>query len=285
LANLAAKSRQRIYTQWGMVTINPHALMPGNTQQWNIGVQRELGANTRLDVNFIQSHGYHLQSGYLGGNQPKPSDYAALAKNGTEWNWVSDAASAAAAGVPYPYEWFQGLAWMAITPFPSVAATYGPLFYVGNPTGNSDYRALQVSVTRRARNGFSMMASYTLSAAHGDTDTGFEELWWAGNLQNVYNLDSERNNIASFDQTHIVKGYVMYELPFGHNKRFLSGANSIVDRIVGGWTISGGFRYASGTPMSIHSSNYSWLQYRICRHCSRLQAARIIRRKHWELLL
>jgi hypothetical protein len=244
------------YTQWGMVSIDPHALLPGNTQQWNIGFQRELAADTRLDVNFIQSYGYHLQSGYTGGNQPKPADYAPLAANGTQWNWVSDAASAAAAGVPYPYAGFQGFAWMAITPFPSVATTYGPLFYVGNPTGNSDYRALQVSVTKRAHNGFSTMASYTLSAAHGDTDTGFEELWWTGNLQNVYNLNSERHDIASFDQTHIVKGYVMYELPFGRNKRFLSGSNSFVDRLVGGWTLSAGFHYASGTPLSIHSSNY-----------------------------
>ncbi len=244
------------YTQWGMVTIDPHALMPGNIQQWNIGVQREITSDTRLDLNFVQSHGYHLQSGYLGGNQPKPADYAALAKNGTVWNWVSDEASAAAAGVPYPYAGFQGSAWMAITPFPSVAATWGPLFYVGDPLGNTDYQALQASITKRARNGLSMMASYTLSSTHGDTDTGFEELWWTGNLQNVYDLNSERDTIASFDQKHIVKGYVMYELPFGRNKRFFSARNAFINHLLGGWTISAGFRYASGMPMSIHSSNY-----------------------------
>jgi hypothetical protein len=49
----------------------------------------------------------------------------------------------------------------------------------------------------------------------------FEDLYYAGPLQDVYNLQQERHTISSFDQTHIVKGYVVYELPFGRGKSLL----------------------------------------------------------------
>lgn len=244
------------FTKWGMVAIDPRALLPGNTQQWTVGIQRDLGRDFRLDTSFIQSHSYHLQSGLLAGNQPKVADFQALAKNGTTWNWVSNEASAKAAGVPYPYAGFAGSAWMAITPFPSVAASYGPLFYVGTPLGNADYKALQVNITKRASHGLSFMGSYVLSATHGDTDTGFSELWGTGSIQNLYDLGHERNTISSFDQTHVVKGYVSYALPFGHGKALFSGVGRSVDSVINGWTVLGAYHYASGTPLSIHSQNY-----------------------------
>ncbi|HXY13402.1 MAG TPA: TonB-dependent receptor, partial [Terriglobales bacterium] len=63
------------YTQWGMVETDPHALMPGNTQQWNVGVQRELTKTMKVDVSYVGSHSYHLQSGYLAGNQPSVANF------------------------------------------------------------------------------------------------------------------------------------------------------------------------------------------------------------------
>ncbi|HXY00960.1 MAG TPA: hypothetical protein VEI54_08560, partial [Candidatus Limnocylindrales bacterium] len=229
----------------------------GNTQQWNVGVQRELTKTMKVDVSYVGSHSYHLQSGYLAGNQPSVANFQALAARGTVWNWVSDPASAAAAGVPYPYPGFAGSAWMAITPYPQVAATWGPLFVVGDPLGNADYKALQINVTKRASYGLSLQGSYVLSATHGDIqDTAFEELWWTGSLQNIYDLQHERNGITAFDATHVIKGYVIYDLPFGRGKTLLSHANSALDYVVGGWTLDFGYHYSSGTPVQVHSSNY-----------------------------
>ena len=244
------------FTRWGMVTIDPRALEPGNTQQWTVGVQREINQSTKIDVSFVGSHSYHLQSGYLAGNQPKVADFQALVAHGTMWNWVADANSAAAAGVPYPYSGFSGFAWMAITPFPQVAATWGPQFLVGNPDGNADYKALQLSVTRRASHGLTVQGSYALSAAHGNTDTAFEELWGTGSIQNLYDIQSERNTLASFDTTHVVKGYVIYDLPIGHGKALFSNMNRVLDTLAGGWTMNFGFHYSSGTPVWLHSTKW-----------------------------
>src|SRR5215813_3557967 len=42
----------------------------------------------------------------------------------------------------------------------------------------------------------------------------------------------------------------IYELPFGKGRQFLSGANGIVSRIVGGWQMQGVYTYQSGAPLS-----------------------------------
>src|SRR6202044_1929417 len=108
---------------------------------------------------------------------------------------------------------FPGVGWASVAPFPNVAATYGPLYCVGSPLGNTDYQSLQLSVKKRTTHGLSLLASYNLSSSHGDVDDSFEDLYSAGPLQDIYNLAQERHTISSFDQTQIAKGYILYELP------------------------------------------------------------------------
>ena len=90
---------------------------------------------------------------------------------GTEWNWVSDESSAAAANVRYPYPGFAGTAWMAITPYPQAAAGWGPLFFVGSPLGRSDYHAAQLTVSKQAARSVSMLLGYTLSRQRGNVES------------------------------------------------------------------------------------------------------------------
>jgi hypothetical protein len=54
--------------------------------------------------------------------------------------------------------------------------------------------------------------------------------------------------------THIVKGYVIYELPFGHGKRFGGGVNSLANAFISGWSLNGDFHYNTGTPIQILST-------------------------------
>lgn len=226
------------FTEYGMVSIDPRMLELGNVQAWNAGVQREIGRSVVVEGNVIQNHGYHLESGYVDANQPVLSTYTALVQAGKQYATVS---------VPG----FTGPGWASVAPFPNVAATYGPLYFVGSPRGNTDYQSLQLSVRKRTTHGLSMLAGYNLSSSHGDVDTAFEDLYYAGPLQDVYNLQQERHTISDFDQTHIVKGYVLYELPFGHGKPLLSDAGSALNGFVGGWTVSGDFHYATGMPIRI----------------------------------
>jgi hypothetical protein len=231
------------FTRWGMVSDDPHSLELGNVQEWTVGVQREIGGDLALELNFIQNRGFHLQSGYVAANQPKLSDYTALVQAGKQWSWVTKPG-------------FAGFGWASVAPFPNVAMTFGPLFYVGSPDGNSDYRALQFTVRKRSRHGLSALASYTWSSSHGDVDSSFEDLYQSGPLQDVYNLEQERHTISSFDQTHVVKGFVMYDLPFGRGRAYLSNAGPVLSAIVDAWTVSGGFHYNTGFPIRIAANAY-----------------------------
>ena len=231
------------FTRWGMVSIDPHSLQLGNVQAWSVGVQREISRGLVVEANFIQNHGYHLESGYVAANQPKLSDYTALVQSGQQWAWVTTPG-------------FSGLGWASVAPFPNVAMTFGPLFFVSSPLGNSDYRSLQVTIRKQSTHGLSILTSYNLSSSHGNVDDAFQDLYWAGPLQDVYNLEQERHTISSFDQKHVVKGYVLYELPFGPGRTFLSGSGAVLNAVVGGWSVSAGFRYNMGFPLRIPANVY-----------------------------
>jgi len=226
------------FTEYGMVSIDPRMLELGNVQAWNAGVQREIGRGVIIEANVLQNHGYHLESGYVNANQPILSNYTALVQAGLRYATVT---------IPG----FTGPGWASVAPFPNVAATYGPLYYVGTPRGNTDYQSLQLGVRKQTSHGFSLLASYNLSSSHGDTDTAFEDLYYAGPLQDVYNLQQERHTISDFDQTNVVKGYALYELPFGRGKILLANGSPVVNGLVGGWTVSGDFHYATGMPIRI----------------------------------
>jgi hypothetical protein len=47
----------------------------------------------------------------------------------------------------------------------------------------------------------------------------------------------------------------LYELPFGRGKRLANGTNPVVDRIVGGWVLSGIALFQSGPFMSVATLN------------------------------
>lgn len=231
------------FTEYGMVSIDPRMLELGNVQEWSAGIQREISRDFAVDVNFIQNHGYHLESGYVAANQPKLSAYTEIVQSGQQWSWITEPG-------------FSGYGWASVAPFPNVAMTFGPLYFVGSPLGNSDYQSLQLTVRKRAVHGLSMLASYNLSSCHGDVDDAFEDLYWAGPLQDVYNLQKERQTICSFDQMNIGKGYLLYELPFGRSQALLSQVGPAMNALVGGWTLAGDFYYSTGTPMRIVANVY-----------------------------
>ena len=226
------------FTEYGMVSVDPRMLELGNVQEWLAGLEYEVTRDMVFDATVVQNHGYHLESGYDAANQPKLSAYTALVQAGKQYSAVSEPG-------------FTGLGWASVAPFPNVAATYGPLYYVGSPLGNTDYQSLELTVKNRSGHGLSLLASYSLSSSHGDTDTSFEDLYATGPLQDVYNLRQERHTISDFDEKHIVKGYVLYQLPFRRGKGVLSSAGTALNSLAGGWTISGDFHYNTGTPIRI----------------------------------
>jgi hypothetical protein len=250
-------------TTGGMTSINPDTLRPGITNQWNAGVEIELTPNTRLSLTYLGTRGTHLHDGTLEQNAPTNAAMSNLLKSGQEWSWVWDQASAAAAGVPYPYEGFSNFAFAAIYPFPQLAENWAYLFYVGSPLGRSQYDSIQTELVQRTAHGLTMDMSYTFSRQrstspfdYGTRGSNFQETWVSDSwLQNLSDLSWAANYVQPYDQ-HIVKGYVLYALPFGNGRRFLSGRGRIANAIVGDWTLGTTLYYSTGTPLSVYS--YEW---------------------------
>ena len=128
--------------------------------------------------------------------------------------------------------------------------------FVANPsTGVADlfgnfarykYNSLQVELRRRFSQGLYFQANYTLSknmsSGQGNTQAQFEP-----NLDNNNpDLDYQR---ADVDQTHTFNFNGVYQLPFGRGRAFLN-QGGIVDKIFGGFELSGIVQWSSGAPIT-----------------------------------
>jgi hypothetical protein len=237
---------------WGMVAIDPDSLKMGYTHQYNTSFQYSFATDMMAEVAFMGTQGRRLHNGALKRNQPTRADYENPALNPTAWVW--DDASAKAAGLPgLPYPGFSYYAAGAIQPFPHLGpTTWGPLYYVGSPLGESGYRSLQFQLTRRMSAGVATQVSYNYSRSVGNGDTNFDETWSStGGIQDMYDLKGDAKTIIGFDQTHILKGQFTFEMPFGRGRHFMSDSPRVLDAILGGWNVSTIFRYNSGSPMGI----------------------------------
>lgn len=126
----------------------------------------------------------------------------------------------------------------------------------------STYNALQAQVRRAFVNGFSFQASYVWSKSI-DTrsfDPTFTTVATAsspfGASSTPFDLDHRKKNYApsDFDRTHVFQSIWVYELPFGHGKRWAHNLNGVLDRIVGGWEIGGFGILESGRPTTVFAN-------------------------------
>lgn len=246
------------YVPYGPASVDPNSLTMGYTQNWNVNAQYEFRKNTVLQVSYIGNIGRKLHDGALNPtNYPSWQRYSQLYNSGHVFDYVYDAASAASAGVPLPYAGWGGASYQAINPYPQAANTYGPVFFVNSPLGSSSYEAFVVEITRRSANGLSMDLSYTGSTTRGNTDTAFVDTYSATHyFQDPYQYKKYASDLVSYDVPHQVKGYVNYELPFGHNQRFLS-RSKWQDLVAGGWLAGLIVNYQSGSPIgAVGAQNY-----------------------------
>ena len=70
----------------------------------------------------------------------------------------------------------------------------------------------------------------------------------------------QRDNYANsdFDIRHQINVNAVYSLPFGRGKRFGGSVGRGVDAIIGGWRLSGIFRWSTGLPMSAPYDDARW---------------------------
>jgi hypothetical protein len=120
-------------------------------------------------------------------------------------------------------------------PFGRTAST--SLLFAGY---SSSYNALQVKLDRRFSSGFATTTSYTFGKGMG-FQTGDD-----GGL--AFYINPRRNYARNdFDRTNTFVQSIVYDLPFGKGKPFVS--SGIGAAVVGGWRISSFLTVMSGLPL------------------------------------
>ena len=213
-------------------TVSPWAI------QYNVNVQRELPWAMFVEIAYVGTRGYDLstvgESGLslnqldpqymsLGSqlNQQVPNPFYGIVTNG-----VLTQQTVARGQLLRPYPQFTDII---------------PLYHSG---AKSRYNALQITGRKRMTHGVMLEGSYTYAEAR---EIGMSH-------QDSYDLESSWA-LASYDIKHRFVISYLYELPFGHNRRFASGVSPLVNAIIGGWQFNGITTIQSGTPLSITANN------------------------------
>lgn len=246
-----------------VVAVEPNALLAGYTDNMNFGVQYQITPTMRIEADYVGNRGHRLPDTALAYNEAPASTFFKFINQGDTvyGNYVCSPADAATYGITYPYTGFCGSLFAAIAPYPQLANTmdnyfYDQLFYVGLPLAQTYYNSMVIDLTKRLGSGLAMDLNYTLSKQQGDTYTAFQETYadYTG-VQNLANLGEAAQTLTNFDQTHIVKGFVSYDLPLGNHHRLMGDKGRFANAVFGGWTLAGLILYESGQPFNVTVPN------------------------------
>ena len=113
------------------------------------------------------------------------------------------------------------------------------------PMGVSRYNALELRAERRYSSGLSLLASYTFSRS---LDNGGEQLIGDLGLRNVEHVDWEYS-LSAGDMRHRFVASALYDLPFGHGRRF-DVANPVLNAVAGGWQANAIVTARAGQPFT-----------------------------------
>ncbi len=202
---------------------NPHRAY---AQQWNLNVQRDLGADWLLEIGYSGEKGVHLINRFDGNfAPPEPGNINANRPIQTA----------------------------TIPPGGQTVSPLGGVYYY-EFAGNSNYQAMVVRLEKRFSKGFTWLNSYTWSKSIGDVCSDSAD----GNapncgFQDPYNLRAEKSQDNQNVSQRFVSS-VLYDIPIGRGRRYGSSMGRVLNGFVGGWELGGIFTRRSGLPYSIVDS-------------------------------
>jgi hypothetical protein len=215
---------------------DPH-VQPAITDQWNFTWQQLLSNSLTFQAGYVGQHGTH---------EMVPTPYLQGRLNGE-------------AGC------------VAVAP----ATTCPSVYFSGNPAfqkdisqisgtasiGSSNYHALQVVLQKHYSSGLQYQVAYTFSRCRTD-NSGYYGNWGAQAApanpyyQNLYDPKADWAN-CFFDSKNVLSAYAVYDIPFGHGKRWGGGVNRVVNGVAGGWSVSPIVSVHSGFPVALYDFNFA----------------------------
>lgn len=131
--------------------------------------------------------------------------------------------------------------------------------------GRSEYDALQLTLRKRFSRGHQFDFNYTFARAkdhgseveRGGVFSNFGSGGYSGFLVNSWDPDLNYS-YADFDVRHQINVNGLYELPFGEGRKFGGGAGSVMNAIIGDWSVAGILRWTSGFPFNVQNCRSCW---------------------------
>lgn len=123
--------------------------------------------------------------------------------------------------------------------------------------GSSDYHGATLSLRQRMA-GVTWDFNYTYSKSL-DEASGLQTADQFGSafVLNAFNLKDQRS-FSDFDLRHSINFNGLWDLPIGRGRKFGKNLNKFVDGIIGGWSMSGIFRWNSGYPFDGYYDATGW---------------------------
>lgn len=225
----------------------------GQISSWTVGMQYQVSKDGLLDLTYVGQRGSHLEADVLGNPNVLDPRHLSL---GALLLQRADSSAAAAAGIRLPWSGFGSFALPTVGQALRAYPQYSNVLNLRAKVGTNRYDSLQVRLTKRATDGLFVMTSFTWSKNMTNAPnlspapTGQS----ANSIQNPYDAKGEMS-VSESTRPADFKVTLTYELPFGTGKRFLGQSGRLTKAVLGGWQLVFFLQRASGTPLSITTTN------------------------------
>jgi hypothetical protein len=206
----------------------PRHFVSPSTQQWNLTIQQNLRQGWVLELGYIGTKGTHLREtrDAIQAYDVRNNPITVTGSDGTTYTITQNTANNVNAR--------------------SRAVGLGVGGYqLFADDANSNYNALQSTLTHRYANGLQVEAAYTWSKTIDETSTGNTAFNTAVNDQTSL---KDSYGLSDFDRAQRLTLEYVYELPF------LRSAHGLLKTAGSGWVVSGITTFQSGTPITVLDS-------------------------------
>ena len=201
----------------------------GTTQQWNFGVQRQIGRGWFAELAYVGTKGSRLrstidddQARFATTQHPVTIPYACGGGPGS-CTIMDSTAENSPARVPY-----LGINSVNFEDF--------------SPNSDSHYNAMQATVGHHFARGLYFQGAYTYSKSIDDVSTA--SVAFVTRVNDQVNARASRG-LSDFDRRQRFVASAVYDLPA------LAGSSNLVKGVLGGWETSGVITLQSGAPFTV----------------------------------
>ena len=214
-----------------------------------------------VDSNYITPAGTNLFVEEAKGTKPRVYMWTASVQKSLPAGWLFEAAYVGSHGRALSKRYN---AYSNVTPgvpydvTPGVATRYPQLnqMLYSSESGWSDFNGLNLKLERRFANGLQILMAETWAKSIDSDSAGS---YGSPNL-NPANFQLDKGP-SDFDIRHRFVTSVVYELPFGRGKQFLSNISRAADLAIGGWQVNTIAYWQTGNQRSVTSTNLTGISY------------------------